>query len=416
MNYTLNIRSKVHKVTFFFICLGAIAFPFSIAATNASLGLALILSVFSGQLFQGIKLLYQKQPIFFYALGAYIFLVIIGLAWSGDREHGMEYVSRLHKWLLLPLLLASLITSKRYAYIFMGAISLGLTLHLGACVAQSLGWLLVTSVGGSQQQDATGYIGHIAFGSVYVIWAGWLIFWGHQQQENIYKISAWVLAAWAFTMVFLAQGRSGYLLGVSILLYVLWYIFMQHRSWKIKLGFVSCLLLVLFFTVSSIDITKNKQINQTWNSIESVYHGDISKAEARIRLWLIGLDIWEHNPIFGAGTGGYRADSIDTQIRHPEYFKNISVPVTHPHQLYLQYSAGYGVVGLLILFFLLWAWLRSVRIDMSSNIFSPLATLSALTIIIHGFTSVGISAFHPLTMAIFALALAMAHHKPTKLS
>ena len=398
------IPKNLSALTFLFCCLAALLFPFSIAAVNALFFLALLLSLYTGDFKRGCILLWQKQKWLFQVILFYLFLVAAGILWSNDQAQGLGVLMHHSKWLLLPLILPLLMQSAKHRGAFIAALSLGLTLHLAVCVAQMFGVLHITNVAGSNASDATGYIGHISFGVTYAIWAGWLILWGKEQQSIYYKWGAWLLALWAFTMVFMAEGRSGYLSSVAVILYLVWHIFIHGKSLKFMMTIGVLLVFSSGFVV--IQLSDHPRATQTIKSIQAIYHNDLEHAELRVFLWLSAFDIWKQNPILGAGTGGYRGSMKQMQQDYPMLVSEEKVYHSHPHQLYLLAAARWGTVGVLTIILLLWTWYSVGR--SSKNSYVSLASISALALATHGFTSIGLEAFQPISMGMFALALAIA--------
>ncbi len=74
----------------------------------------------------------------------------------------------------------------------------------------------------------------------------------------------------------------------------------------------------------------------------------------------------------------------------------------HPHNLYLLTAARWGTVGFIALCLLLWSWFR-IGIG-HQNIYLKFASVSALALFIHGFTSLGLEEYRAISMLIFALS------------
>ena len=205
------------SVALILLCLSMICFPFSVAATNVLLGLLLATGLFAGFWWRGVKQLWLDHGKLSIALIAYLTLVVAGLLWSIDSEWGLRILTRHWFWLLLPIVV-TLLVSERNRKVFLAAMSFGLTANLIFCVLQANG-LVDTNVAGSTQQNATGHIGHTSFGFIYGIWSAWLVHWGLLRRDKLAWV-AWGLALWAVVMVFMAQGQSGYMVTVALLLLV----------------------------------------------------------------------------------------------------------------------------------------------------------------------------------------------------
>lgn len=206
---------KAQFLTKALLCLGALTFPFSVAAANTSLTLALLCGLASGTVWQGLTGLWHAHRPLSLAILVYLLLVLLGLSWSLDRGYGLEVVSHLWLWFLLPLVYA-ISTEQQWRSRILAFLSIGLSLHLVLCVIQMLG-LIDIDTAGSGTHDATGYIGHISFGIVYSIWAGWLLHFGWLEQ-GWKRALPWLLSFWAFAMFLPPRGEAGIWLPLPYLL------------------------------------------------------------------------------------------------------------------------------------------------------------------------------------------------------
>jgi O-antigen ligase len=401
---SLKILKPTNMINFIFLlcCLAALLFPFSVAATNIFFSFAILLSLFSGHFKHGLILLWQQQRFFIQALIIYLSVIALGLLWSSDLDEGVKVLLHNSKWLLLPLLIPVLNQSKQHFNTFFTVLSIGLTAHLFLCLGQMFGLIDISDIAGSSQKDATGYIGHISFGIVYATWAGCLVLWGSQQQGYIRWLT-FSLAAWAFTMVFLAQGRSGFLVAIAILLYLAWYFILRKKSWKIIMPMVLVALVAIVFIGNK--LSDHPRAKQTLQSIDAIYHGDLSHAELRVFLWKSAFDLWMSNPILGIGTGSYKNAIVGLENKYPMLVQQKKAIHAHPHDLYLMVASRTGFVGFMALILLLWSWYRIGIGD--TNVYLKFASLSALAIFIQGFTSIGLEEYHAISLTLFSLSAAI---------
>lgn len=146
-----------------------------------------------------------------------------------------------------------------------------------------------------------------------------------------------LLAPGVFLWVF-AQSRSGYAaLCVSVMGY---YFLVRGFSW-IKLGIsgVAGGLLVAF-------------------GPKRVGLDEVLSDGRTQELWPLALKVFEHWPVLGSGLGTYRTayQELGYQMHHPG-----NLDILHPHNLFLQFLAEGGIVGLAFLLAflavpLVWAW------------------------------------------------------------
>jgi len=337
-------------------------------------------------------------------------LMILGVFWSNNPQHGWIIVSKQWSWLLIPLLLAvSSQTTSRTRLLW--SLSIGLGLHLLLCLAQSQGIPLpVEAPGGSTPDDPAGLIGHISFGLIYGIWAAWLLHLGWLQ-HGYRRYALWSVASISSVMVFAAQGRSGYLIIIMLSLVMIWKLWLQHLQPRLIVGIAAALLLVA--TTIAMGPARDR-IEWTWNSLQSFSHGDFEHAEARISMWYAAWEGWKAHPWFGVGTGGFEQVSIWVATNHPNIRYDGKISAMHPHQMYLMDLVRWGPIGLLLLLLFLSQW---IRIGWQANWQQPhhlLMALSGIAIAIHGLSAPSLEEYHASMYCGIFLAIGMASMKLDK--
>ncbi|MES0372299.1 MAG: O-antigen ligase family protein [Mariprofundaceae bacterium] len=394
------MNARLQQLTCGLLCIAALTFPFSVAAANTSLTLALLSGLASGLLWQGMVDLWKNHHTLSLAILTYLLLVLLGLSWSLDRSYGLEVVSHLWLWLLLPLVyMAS--NDQQWRSRFLLFLSTGLSLHLVLCVIQMNG-LIEIDAGGSAAHDATGYIGHISFGIIYSIWAGWLLHYGWLE-HGWKRMVPWLLSLWAFAMIFAAQGRSGYLVAIAVLLLVFWKHLLSGQSWK-RTAITLCMFTILGIVL--ISGPGKDRVESTLHGVQAAWQGDLKQVEARWIIWLGGIELWKDHPLLGVGTGGYpeAAKNIRTDHPHLDYH---GVNYSHLHNIYLQSLVRWGPVGVIVICALLWLWLRAGIQRPWSVHSNALVSLSAVALIIHGVSSVSLEEHFATILAILALAIGL---------
>ena len=417
-----GLLKNLEQVTPWLLCSAALAFPFSVAATNVALGLALATGAISGQLWLGARALWSQHKWLFLSLLSYLGLFIIGLLWSNNVDWGLHVLGRQWFWFLVPVVVG-VFTDRQWRQKFLLALSVGLSAHLGFCILQKFELVVGTIAGGSSAINATGHIGHIGFGVVYGIWGGWLLHWGWQQ-TGLKRWGAWLLSIWAWGMIFAAQGRSGYLVAVAMLFIVLWKHLISDYGWR-RAGVAICLILIVI-GLAMVGPGKER-VQKTWFSIKAFQQGDLERAEARLSLWFGAIEAWKLHPVFGVGTGGFpkAIEHIRQQIpelnydnhinvyqgkelyesfrqqvpelnyedfiksyQDSEFFRKVRVEVVHPHNVYLLALSRWGVWGVLVVGGLLFLWIRiGWRQNWNTSQAGALITLSGLALAVHGLSA-----------------------------
>ncbi|WP_347239234.1 O-antigen ligase family protein [Mariprofundus sp. KV] len=394
------------------LCIAALAFPFSVAASNVVLGLALAVGLLSGIWWQGAKACWSDFRILSITFSAYFVLLLLGVLWSQDFAWGIHILGRHWFWLLLPILCFSLKDEKWCRY-FLIALSTGLTLNLLYCVLQSFGYVHVTT-DGSSADNATGHIGHIGFGTVYGTWAAWLLYMGWQTQGKVSWVY-WIVASWAYLMVFSAQGRSGYVVATVLACAVLVKCFVGHAHLKKNL-LVTAAVLLLFTTLLAVGPAKER-LQGTWMLVSGQQQdaegfwqkNAVAAASSRIEMWQTTLDIYMDNPVFGVGTGGLPSAvaMIKEEGRSASPFT-----FTHPHNQYLLALVRWGPTGLLLMLVLFFVWAREGwRLDWRASPTAPLVFLPALALVIHGLSSSSLEEHFSAILAVLLLGTGLSGNR-----
>jgi O-antigen ligase len=397
-------RKKTEAFLPYLLCTTAFILPFSIAASNVLLGLSLVAAIITGCWWRGAKSVFHRAKAFSVVLLAYFALMLIGLLWSPDVARGAVIISKQWSWLLLPLLIITL-DDRVWRDRFLLFLSIGLGLHLILCITQAFGVPLpIQAPAGSSIDDPTGLIGRIGFGLLYGMWGAWLIQWGWLRRDN-WRYLAWMTAGLAFIMIFMAQGRSGYLVAFAVLFLMGWKLWLNQLHWRRLLSAAA----VMFVIVTVIALGPAKErLQWTADSINAVYHGDFQHAEARWSLWYAAWEGWQDNPILGVGTGGFPTTAQEIAASKPDLYFGGPSPA-HPHQMYLLDLVRWGPAGLLLLIMLLWQWFRlGIRTDWSRENYSSLIALSAVGIAVHGISAPSLEEYHSSVYATLLLATGLA--------
>jgi len=401
---------KVITIMAGLLAISACLFPFSVAATNIFLGLTLALGVLSGLWWQGAKQCWQNYKLLTVSFLMYLSMLLLGLGWSLDIQWGIHVLGRHWFWLLIPVVVV-ITAEDKWRKLFLASLSLGLTLNLIYCVLQMFGYV-VLATDGSHANDATGHIGHIGFGVVYGIWAAWLLHLG-LMWRGWPRVAVWLLAAWSYVMIFSAQGRSGYLVAVVLILCVCVKWLLDARNWRAILPVMGGIVLIVLVVAAG---PGKERLEGTWlaftqtnqervgplNQLDSSDNAVLA-TQARFDMWKSSIDIWRLYPYLGVGTGGVPKAAADLQGQ-----VNSSSAFAHPHNQYLLNLIRWGPVGLLALLFFWWQWIRQgLIIDWRHSLRAPLFVISGLALIVHGLSSSSMEEHFSTILAVLLLGVAM---------
>ncbi len=147
-----------------------------------------------------------------------------------------------------------------------------------------------------------------------------------------------------FLIAILATGeRSNSIKAISGLLF--FYILLNEYDFKKKITFlISVIVLISAFILNS-EFLKSRYVGQ----IKSHIYED----QIYFKLYKSGFQVFKNNKFFGVGNKNYRVETcgnkhLNTKKRS-EYFCN-----THPHQIYIEFLSEHGIVGSIIILFLLY--------------------------------------------------------------
>ena len=335
-----------------FLCMASLVFPFSVAATNVTLGIVLAIGLVSGLWWKGAKQCWQCSRNLAFTFCAYIALMVFGLIWSLDMTWGMHVLGHQWFWLLVPIVVV-LLKDESWRTYFLVSLSIGLILHLVFCVLQMFEYVTVI-VAGSNAQDATGHIGHIGFGVVYGIWASWLLSMGWRWHGR-WRWLALLLATWAYLMIFFAQGRGGYIVALSLLVIVILEVFRGRHLWRpIALILSVTLVVSLVFVLGP----AKERWQHVWNSLSQLESGadsdTLTSTEQRVQMFRTSFDIWRAHPLLGVGTGG-----VPRAVAQLGPFEGggARIQFVHPHNQYIFNLVRWGPSGLLLLLAVFYCWL-----------------------------------------------------------
>ncbi len=376
-----DMRYYIDQFCFGLICIGAMAFPFSVAVTNIALAGALITGLASGAFMEGIRFMWQHYRPLSAAWIAYLLLFPVGLLWSLDVHWGLQIIGRQWFWLLLPLVVDAVqkIEKRR---LFLIAISLGLGLNLFYCLAQFFGWVELLGKAGSSASNPTGHIGHTSFGLVYGLWAAFLMHWS-LFLEHWKRWAARIMSIFSVGMIFLASGRGGYLVVTTLFLILIWKL-LRMKPW-LKLSGV---MLVLIIMIIALSVGPGKQrVLTTWQSIEMMQQGNFQNPEVRWSMWYAAIQSWRQHKPLGVGTGGYHIAAKYIKQQKPDLMYGSNSWPIQPHNMFLQSLSRWGPLGVLCLSLLFFFWLRTGwRCDWHMEPTSGLVSLTAIALLVQGMT------------------------------
>ena len=195
---------------------------------------------------------------------------------------------------------------------------------------------------------------------------------------NKYKYIILIFTIFFITAIILTGERSNSI--KAILGFFLFYFFNDHFKFKEKILSVLLLVLIFIFLLNTSNFLKVRYSGQFFKPIISIFksNNEISiEREANkntyIALYQSGFEVFKKYKIFGVGNKNYRVETCSNE-KNPKYFCS-----THPHQLYFEFLAEHGIVGTVILIFILFSLILSkIKIILSSKNYLQLGCLTFL--------------------------------------
>ena len=211
----------------------------------------------------------------------------------------------------------------------------------------------------------------------YLIIIGFL-FYLNNKILNKYKYIILIFTIFFITAIILTGERSNSI--KAILGFFLFYFLNDHFKFKEKILSVLLLVLVFIFLLNTSNFLKLRYGGQFFKPIISIFqsNNEISiEREANknlyIGLYQSGFEVFKKYKIFGVGNKNYRVETCSNE-KNPKYYCN-----THPHQLYFEFLAEHGIVGTVILIFILFSLILSkIKIILSSKNYLQLGCLTFL--------------------------------------
>ena len=211
----------------------------------------------------------------------------------------------------------------------------------------------------------------------YLIIIGFL-FYLNNKIVNKYKYIILIFTIFFITAIILTGERSNSI--KAILGFFLFYFLNDHFKFKEKILSVLLLVLVFIFLLNTSNFLKLRYGGQFFKPIISIFQSNndiIIEREANknlyIGLYQSGFEVFKKYKIFGVGNKNYRLETCSNE-KNPKYYCN-----THPHQLYFEFLAEHGIVGTVILIFILFSLILSkIKIILGSKNYLQLGCLTFL--------------------------------------
>jgi hypothetical protein len=216
----------------------------------------------------------------------------------------------------------------------------------------------------------------------YLIIIGYL-FYINKDTSNRYKYIILVFSIFFIIAIILTGERSNSI--KAIFGFLLFYFFNDFFKLKEKIFSIFFLILIFTFLLNISDFLKLRYSGQFFKPLVYFFqpNNQIQKNEIRanilkenvyIRLYQSGFEVFKKYPIFGVGNKNYRVETCSNE-------KNFRYECsTHPHQIYFEFLAEHGLVGSMVIFFVLFNLIFSkIKTILSSKNYLQLGCLIFLS-------------------------------------
>lgn len=199
----------------------------------------------------------------------------------------------------------------------------------------------------------TGVFGrHLKLGITLAILSPFIISWSMERWPN--WVSLLILTAIVFVIIAAGTRSSWVMFGVILLAYALSYL-RAHKEKATVLIFVALCTLAATATVSyKYFDSVSRRVDQTL----LLFSGDREKLDValsyRLPIWSGAWTMIRNHPVNGVGTRNYR-DAYGAHVEQDDYYVQINVVPSHPHQYLLEIASETGLIGIsgLVLIYLL---------------------------------------------------------------
>jgi O-antigen ligase len=327
-------QNNVDKCAKFFAILSGFFMPISTAGTNLSILICLICVIIGGNHTQNYQILKKNQVIVTLSIGLFLLLSIGTLYSTAPFAESLKVLGKYRELLFIPLFIIIFNANKKmikwgiYAYL----LAMLLTLILSYLIAG--GWEIK-----SKLTNDTAVFKHY-------ITQGWLmafaVFLLLTELINKNKIRNWgvfifsILAT--FNILFMAKGRTGYVILFSLIL--LW----LYQRFKLK-GLVIGTFIIIILGGSAYlgsDILRDR-VDVLISSSQDYYKNGEIKDSVGIRLdfYKNGFTILKNNLIFGSGTGSIKHE-------YENIAKHNTILTTNIHNEFLMIAIQLGLLGFIL--------------------------------------------------------------------
>lgn len=341
------------------VILIGLSVPISVAFDNLMLALLLLGALASLGSISRIAVAHPVARAALLLFGALLAAMFYG---ATPLQEALATLAKYVDLMFVPIfifLLSSVLARKRARHAFLAAmaITLAVSYMVGMKLLPVMSWMNDAAEPG----NPVIFHSHITQNNMmaFAVFLGLLELRAAATWKQRYAWSAFALLA-AFNVLFMVQGRTGYLILLALLGWFAWttlarYMHQRGRSWGWRQGVVIALLPVVLATMAfyASDRLRDRvglvvSEFQAWQPNQ----GRDTSTGQRLDFYYNTLQIVRQHPLAGVGTGGFPA-AFAQQTQGTE-----ALQTRNPHNEYLMIAAQTGLGGLALLLFLFYTQWR----------------------------------------------------------
>ncbi len=348
----LSLKQFHKQSIFYLVILTVFTLPLSNSLKSIFLTLASVLIIAESDM-RGMLLEVVKKP-WFRASAVFLTLILIGLFWGDvDWKTKITYLNKYSKVIYLPLLVVAFLEKRTRCYAIYAFL-------LAMCVTFCIGILNTLSVTHFNLSGADGGVfqNRIDTG-FFMAFAAYLAALEMIKEKGLWRvIFAAITGLFAFYIVFINTGRTGYLVFLALFIVFL----CQTISFKKSFVYLPLLSLVLAITAMQSPVFKNN-VNLAFDNIKQFQTGDKNTSLGfRLQFTQYAKSLFIKKPLLGYGTGGFTHQfSRDNPL--PQWGPKLG----DPHNQYWTFAVDYGIFGLGILLYFFFTIYNACRHSKEAN-------------------------------------------------
>jgi O-antigen ligase len=336
-------KQGIHKYLNYLIIAFAFSFPISKAGVNILEFLLVVLWIYEGNWSYKLQLL--KSNKFMIAFALFMLYIFISIFWASNTHFAIQYFTKYHHYLLLPVIYTSL--DKKYIkYVFYAFIS---SMFISELMSYGIYFGFFT-YGQATPEFPTPFMHHITY-SVVLAFTSTILLVSALSEKNLYiKIFDTLFFMTVVTNLFLNGGRTGQIIFIVLIFTVL----LMYIKNKLKAMLIATMIVVMTFFLAY-NFSKNfaSRVHQFENGISKmINHNDFrGQGGMRAAMWIVGSEVFIHNPIIGTGIGNVMHDANYYVSKHNFKARNMKGFADY-HNVFINIAAQLGLIGLSLLLYI----------------------------------------------------------------